>query len=201
MSGYCLAAQQNILLQNHHDTEHGFPCLDDNRLFEFYCLEIAQAGLSWQTIMKKQRGMRCAFDNFDVAKVAAYQETDIARLMQTKDVIKYRLKIEAMIGNARAILNLQKEHGSFADWLALQHHHIQQVISERECSTVVAKITLAKELWVKALKKQFKFVGNEIVQEFLMGIAYLPNAHDCDCPIYHFICQKFPDLPYYDFMR
>ncbi len=206
MSSYCEAARSNPLLNYHHDQIHGFPCQNDHSLFEYYCLEVAQAGLSWQTIMKKHQGMRRAFDNFDIHIVANYSETDIARLMQEEDVIKYRLKIDAIIGNARAMIDIQKEYKSFSQWLEMQHgtliKSIQENIQENiQANVQIPIIDFAKAYWIKLLKKHFRFVGKEIVGEFLTGIAYLPNAHDADCPIGKKIKQENSHLPYQDFAK
>ena len=199
MSNYCEEAEKNPIFQSHHDNLHGRPAKDDNQLFEFYCLEIAQAGLSWQTIIKKHHGMKAAFDGFDIATVAAYQQADIDRLMRDDDVIKYRLKIDAIIYNANAILALQKQKGSFANFLHETHCLIGQELQNQIFTSKTTKIFEAKKRWIKIFKAHFKFVGSEIVGEFLMGIAYLPNAHHQDCPIFHEIKQQYQKLPFEDF--
>jgi DNA-3-methyladenine glycosylase I len=147
----------------YHDNFYGFPVTDDNQLFERLVLEINQAGLSWEIILKKQENFQKAFDNFNIATVAAYTEADIARLKEDAGIIRNRLKIEATIENAKRIQIIQAEHGSFKTWLDL--HHPQ-----------------TKDEWVKLFKKTFKFTGGEIVNEFLMSTGYLPGAHDADCP-------------------
>ena len=128
-------------------------------------LEINQAGLSWETILKKQENFRKAYSEFSIAKIAAYEEADRARLMNDAGIIRNRLKINAAIENARAILSIQNEHGSFLKWIELYH-------------------PLTKDEWVKLFKKTFKFTGGEIVNEFLTSIGVLPHAHDESCPIY-----------------
>ncbi|MCE9559665.1 MAG: DNA-3-methyladenine glycosylase I, partial [Armatimonadetes bacterium] len=137
----------------YHDKEYGFPSRDENVLFERLILEINQAGLSWETILKKREGFTRAYQGFDVATVAAYGDDDIARLLADPGVIRNRLKVHAAIHNARQILEI----GSFANWL--DSHH-----------------PLPKEEWVKLFKTKFKFVGGEIVGEFLMSLGYLPGA-------------------------
>ncbi len=205
MSSYCQTTRHNPVFQPHHDQIHGFPCDDDNRLFEYYCLEIAQAGLSWQTIVKKHQGMKQAFDDFSIRKVAHYAEDDINRLMQCADVIKYRLKIEAIIGNAQAILAIQDKQTAkqpFAQWLYQQHCDIISILQENSYTTREALLADAKKYWIKILKTQFRFVGKEIVGEFLTGIAYLPDAHDADCPIGQKISAQYGEtLPYYDLLK
>jgi DNA-3-methyladenine glycosylase I len=153
------------LHQTYHDNECGFPIHHDDELFGRLILEINQAGLSWETILKKQDNFRKAYSDFCIAKIAAYEEHDRVRLMNDAGIIRNRLKINAAIENAKTILIIQKEHGSFERWI--EHHH-----------------PLTKEEWVKIFKKTFKFTGGEIVNEFLTSIGVLPHAHDESCPIY-----------------
>jgi DNA-3-methyladenine glycosylase I len=154
-----------LIHKKYHDTQYGFPIHDDNELFCRLILEINQAGLSWETILKKETTFRKAYSNFVIKKVATYTDKDRARLMQDAGIIRNRLKINAAIENAKTIIRLQKEFGSFENWL--KAHHPQP-----------------KDVWVKLFKKTFLFTGGEIVNEFLMSIGYLPGAHTEDCPIY-----------------
>ena len=149
----------------YNDLHYGFPIQDDNELFCRLVLEINQAGLSWTTILKKQESFRKAYHNFNIKKVAGYKEKDFNRLMNDAGVIRNRLKINAAIENAKAILAIQKEHGSFKNWIDKQH-------------------PLSKAEWVKVFKKTFRFTGGEIVNEFLQSTGYLPGAHDESCVIY-----------------
>ena len=150
----------------YHDTAYGFPINDDNELFERLILEINQAGLSWDTILKKQQNFKKAYHQFNIKKVAAYNEKDIERLLNDAGIIRNKLKVHAAIHNANVILELQKEFGSFKKWI--EYHHPK-----------------TKEEWVKVFKKTFKFTGGEIVNEFLMSIGILPGAHVESCEIYH----------------
>ena len=167
------SAEKKLLHKNYHDHSYGFPLHDDNELFGRLILEINQAGLSWETILKKQSGFREAYDNFNIAKIANYTEQDRERLLSNPQIIRNRLKVNAAIENAKTILLLQKEHGSFENWLQTNHPK-------------------TKEEWVKLFKKTFKFTGGEIVGEFLMSIGYLPGAHGIDCPIYKEILTLNP---------
>jgi DNA-3-methyladenine glycosylase I len=151
--------------KEYHDKHYGFPIPDDNELFCRLILEINQAGLSWNIILQKQQTFRKAYHNFDIAKVAAYKEKDRERLLNDAGIIRNRLKVNAAIENAKTILQLQKEYGSFKKWLDVNHPK-------------------TKEEWMKLFKKTFKFTGGEIVNEFLMSTGYLPGAHTPDCPIY-----------------
>ncbi|MCW3099273.1 MAG: tag [Chthonomonadaceae bacterium] len=166
-SSYCAlirAGQIHPVHTDYHDTEYGFPLTEDALLFERLILEINQAGLSWETILKRKEGFRAAYDDFDIAKVAAYGEEDVARLLADAHIIRNRLKVAAAISNAQTLLRLQDEHGSFRGWLDLHHPR-------------------ALADWVKLFRANFRFTGGEIVNEFLMSTGYLPGAHDADCPV------------------
>ena len=151
--------------KNYHDNQYGFSIQNDNELFCRLVLEINQAGLSWTTILHKEKNFRKAYSNFNIKKVAAYNDADVLRLLNDAGIIRNRLKVFAAIHNAVEILKLQKEHGSFKNWL--DKHH-----------------PLTKAEWVKLFKTTFRFTGGEIVNEFLRSAGYLENAHDEDCPIY-----------------
>ncbi|WP_352421586.1 DNA-3-methyladenine glycosylase I [Proteiniphilum sp.] len=161
------------LHKNYHDKLYGFPIHDDNELFGRLILEINQAGLSWETILKKEQSFRKAYSNFNIKKIAGYTETDKERLLADAGIIRNKLKINAAIKNAKTILTLQKEYGSFEKWL--EHHHPKP-----------------KDEWVKLFKKTFLFTGGEIVNEFLMSIGYLRGAHSEDCPVYKEILKQNP---------
>jgi DNA-3-methyladenine glycosylase I len=161
------------LHKKYHDNHYGFPIHDDNELFGRLVMEINQAGLSWETILKKEEGFRKAYHNFNIKKVAAYTEKDRERLLNDTGIIRNRLKVNAAIENAKTILQLQKEYGSFEKWL--QQHHPK-----------------TKEEWVKLFKKTFKFTGGEIVNEFLMSIGYLQGAHTEHCPIHKQVLKQKP---------
>jgi DNA-3-methyladenine glycosylase I len=159
--------------KDYHDREYGFPIQDDNLLFARLVLEINQAGLSWETILKKKDNFFEAFDGFDIAKVARYTDKKKEKLLQNPGIIRNRLKIEATIHNALCILSIQKEYGSFKEWL--NKHHPK-----------------TKEEWVKLFKQTFRFTGGEIVNEFLMSIGYLPGAHTESCPVYKKVLKLKP---------
>lgn len=161
------------LHQNYHDNVYGFPIHDDNELFGRLILEINQAGLSWETILKKEENFRKAYDNFDIRKVAAYTETDRDRLLSDVGIIRNKLKVNAAIENAKTILGLQEQFGSFEKWL--EHHHPK-----------------TKDEWVKLFKKTFRFTGGEIVNEFLMSIGYVRGAHSESCPVHQQILKLEP---------
>ena len=121
---YCeavLAMDKNNLHRIYHDQFYGFPIDDDNELFGRLILEINQAGLSWSTILNKQENFRKAYKNFNIKKIASFKEKDFKKLMNDAGIIRNRLKINAAIENAKAVLQLQKEYGSFKKWI--EHHH------------------------------------------------------------------------------
>lgn len=152
----------------YHDNHYGVRIEDDNELFGRLIMEINQAGLSWRTILLKENGFRKAYHNFDIKKVAKYGEKDFQRLMSDAGVIRNRLKINAAIYNAQHLVQIQNEYGSFRKWLDIQAKDLSQ----------------DRTAWLKLFKKEFKFVGGEIVGEFLMSINMLEGAHDKRCPRY-----------------
>lgn len=168
--------------KHYHDHEYGFPLRGDNELFERLVLEINQAGLSWTTILRKRVGFQKAYEGFALERVAAYTEADEARLLADADIIRNRLKVKAASENARRILEIRKQHGSFAAWLDAQQHVL----------TKDGQHPLPKEEWVKLFRKTFVFTGGEIVGEFLLSTGYLPGAHDEDCPVYRRIGKLRP---------
>ncbi|MCW3785320.1 DNA-3-methyladenine glycosylase I [Plebeiibacterium sediminum] len=164
---------KKALHKNYHDYHYGFPLHDDDELFGRLIMEINQAGLSWETILKKEDNFRKAYDHFNIKTIANYTEEDRMRLLNDAGIIRNKLKVNAAIENAKSILKLQEEYGSFEKWL--EHHHPK-----------------TKEEWVKIFKKNFKFTGGEIVNEFLMSIGFLPGAHDEDCRIHKEILKQNP---------
>ena len=165
--------ERRDLHENYHDHHYGFPIHDDNELFGRLVMEINQAGLSWETILKKEMSFRKAYSQFSIKKVAAYTTSDRERLLNDAGIIRNKLKVNAAIENAQTIVSLQKEYGSFEKWL--EDHHPK-----------------TREEWVKLFKKMFRFTGGEIVNEFLMSIGYLPGAHAADCKIYKKILKENP---------
>lgn len=159
--------------REYHDNEYGFPLPDDNELFGRLILEINQAGLSWTTILNKQKNFRKAYRNFNVKKIAGFKDKDFKRLMEDAGIIRNRLKINAAIENAKTVLRLQKEFGSFKNWI--NSHHPK-----------------TKQEWTKIFKSTFIFTGGEIVNEFLLSTGYLPGAHDKDCPVYKKVIRLKP---------
>lgn len=168
---YCVyvasIADKNDVDKRYHDTHYGIRIEDDNELFCRLVMEINQAGLSWHTILIKEKNFRNAYHNFTIQKVAKYGEKDFARLMNDSGIIRNHLKIAAVIYNAQKLNTIQKECGSFRKWLDIYAKELGE----------------DKNAWVKLFKKTFKFTGGEIVGEFLMSIGILSGAHDVYCPV------------------
>ncbi len=173
MAWYCDAAPGHPLHGPYHDSEYGFPTDDETVLFERLAMEIMQAGLSWLTVLKKRDGLNNAFDGFNVDRVAGFGDTQTARLLGDAAIIRNRLKIAAIIENAKRIQATRDSHGGFAAWIAAHH-------------------PMAKAEWVKLFKQTFKFTGGEITGEFLMSTGYLPGVHRPDCPTYAEIAALEP---------
>lgn len=173
MNWYCDVAPGHPVHEDYHDREYGFPNKDERTLFELLCLEIFQAGLSWELILKKRDGMRQAFDGFDVDTVAAYGDDDIARLLDDPGIIRNRLKVTSIIHNAHVVQGLRESHGGFPAWLDAHH-------------------PLSHGEWVKLFRRTFKFTGPEVVNEFLMCTGHLPGAHRETCPVYAKIAMINP---------
>lgn len=164
MSWYCDIAPGHPVHGPYHDDEYGFPMADEAGLFERLSLEIFQAGLSWEIVLKKRGGLRRAFAGFDPDTVAGFGEAEVACLLADPAIIRNRRKIAATIENARRIVALRGSDGGFAAWLAAAHPR-------------------DKEEWLKRFRATFVFMGGEVVGEFLMSIGYLPGAHREDCPV------------------
>jgi DNA-3-methyladenine glycosylase I len=129
--------------------------------------------LSWLTVLKKRKSFREAFDGFDLDRVARYGRRDRDRLLRNEGIIRNRLKVDAVIENARRIISIRDSHGSFARWLDEKH-------------------PLSKDEWVKLFKKTFLFTGGEITGEFLISTGYLPGAHEESCPVFGRVAAKGP---------
>ena len=167
-----ITGDQLSLHKEYHDNHYGFPIDNDNELYERLMFEINQAGLNWILILKKQNNFRRAFENYSIEKVANYGAEEFDRLMNNQGIIRNRLKINSAIENAKVILKIREETGSFRKWLDMH--------SEKN---------LSLDDWTKLFKKTFKFTGGEIVNEFLVSTGYLAGAHSPDCPVYERIKQ------------
>jgi DNA-3-methyladenine glycosylase I len=162
----------------YHDLEWGVPVHDERTLFEFLILEGAQAGLSWETILRKRDNYRAAFDNFEPDRVARYNQRKINKLMKDAGIIRNRLKINAAIQNARAFQEIQKEFGSFD--MYLWSFVGGKPITRKRGSPVPVKTAKSDELSRDLLKRGFKFVGSTICYSLMQAVG-LVNDHDVEC--------------------
>jgi DNA-3-methyladenine glycosylase I len=162
----------------YHDEEWGVPVRDDTRLFEFLILEGAQAGLSWETILRKRDNYRAAFDGFNPKKVAKYDQRKIAALLQDASIIRNRLKINSAVTNAIAFLEVQREFGSFAAyvWRFVDGKPLRRKAGQPLAARTEISDALSKDL----LKRGFKFVGSTICYSFMQAVG-LVNDHDSKC--------------------
>jgi DNA-3-methyladenine glycosylase I len=162
----------------YHDREWGVPVHDDRKLFEFLILEGAQAGLSWETILRKRENYARAFDNFDPKKVARYDERKIAKLLQDEGIIRNRLKIASAIGNAKSFLKIQNEFGSFDKYV---WRFVEGKPKRRKRGAPVPVTTADSDALSRDLKRRgFNFVGSTICYSFMQAVG-LVNDHDAEC--------------------
>ncbi len=164
----------------YHDEEWGVPVHDDQRLFEMLILEGAQAGLSWSTILKKRSTYRLAFDGFDPAKVAAYDESRKSELLSNPGIVRNRAKVQAAIANAQAFLNIQLEFGAFDAyiWQFVAGRPIQN--NWRSLSDLPAQTTESQAMSKDLLRRGFRFVGPTICYAFMQAIGMV-NDHVMTC--------------------
>ncbi|CAI8283228.1 MAG: DNA-3-methyladenine glycosylase 1 [Polaribacter sp. SA4-10] len=168
----------------YHDKEWGEPVFDDAILFEFLILETFQAGLSWITILNKRENFRIAFDNFDYTKIAKYSESKYASLLQDAGIIRNKLKIKSAITNAQLFMEIQKDFGSFSNfiWAFVQGKPIRNKFHKREevPATTPLSNTISKDL----KKRGFKFVGSTVIYAYMQAVGMV-NDHTTDCFKYH----------------
>jgi len=162
----------------YHDEEWGVPVHDDTRLFEFLVLEGAQAGLSWETILRKRENYRAAFEGFNPAKIAKYDQRKIAALMNDAGIIRNRLKINSAVTNAIAFLDVKREFGSFDNyvWRFVDGKPLRR----KRGQPVAARTPISDALSKDLLKRGFKFVGSTICYSFMQAVGMV-NDHDAAC--------------------
>ena len=180
MKKRCEWGNQSVLYQQYHDEEWGVPIHDDQTLFEFLMLEGAQAGLSWETILKKREGYREAFDQFDSKKISKYTAFKIEALLQNSNIVRNKLKVNSIVLNARLFLEVQKEFGSFDKyiWQFTDGKTIQN--RYRKMADLPAN-TAESDAMSQVLKKRgFKFIGTTICYAFMQAVGMV-NDHTTDC--------------------
>lgn len=176
----CQWANGSEIYEKYHDEEWGVPVYDDRKLFEFIILESAQAGLSWITILKRREGYRSAFANFDPEAVAAFDASKVEDLMQDTGIIRNRKKIESAIGNARAFLRVQKEFGSFSQyiWGFVDHQPITNHFKSGD--ELPAKTALSEAIAKDLKKRGFSFLGPVVMYAHMQATGMV-NDHFTDC--------------------
>jgi len=177
MQQRCAWAKNDLMIA-YHDEEWGVPLHDDTRLFEFLILEGAQAGLSWETILKKRDHYRAAFDGFNPAKVAKYDQQKIAMLLKNAGIIRNRLKINSAVTNAIAFLEVKREFGSFDEyvWRFVNGKPLRRKPGQPLAARTEVSDALSKDL----SKRDFKFVGSTICYSFMQAVGMV-NDHVVDC--------------------
>jgi len=176
----CFWAGEDPLMVAYHDQEWGVPIHDDRRWYEKLTLDGAQAGLSWMTILRKREGYRDAFRGFDAAAVARFGERDVERLMKHEGIVRNRLKIKSAIGNARALLAVAAEHGSFDAWIWQYIGGRPLAGKSRGRADMPARTPLSDALSAELRRRGFSFVGSTIVYAFMQA-AGLVNDHTLGC--------------------
>ncbi len=164
----------------YHDTEWGKPVYDDDTLFEFLILETFQAGLSWITVLRKRENFRRAFDSFDYKKIAGYSEEKIASLLEDSGIIRNKLKVRATVTNAQAFMEVQKEFGSFSDyiWGFVKGKPIKNKF--KSMPQIPGNTALSDALSKDLKKRGFKFVGSTVVYAHMQATGMV-NDHVMDC--------------------
>ncbi len=179
----CAWAGDDPLYIAYHDTEWGVPCHDERKLFEMLCLEGAQAGLSWITILRKRENYRKAFDNFDVERVAAYDEAKIATLLQDAGIVRNKLKVNAFVRNAQAFVRVQEEFGSFDAYIWGFVNGDPIVNRFKTLAKIPAQTELSQAMSKDMKKRGFTFVGPTICYAFMQATGMV-NDHVVDCFCY-----------------
>ena len=168
------------LMLDYHDNEWGVPLHDDTKLFEFMVLDAFQAGLSWAIVLKKREAFRKAFDNYDVKKIAKYDEKKIVKLLSNEGIIRNRMKIQSAIKNAQAFLKIQKEFGTFDKYI-WQFTNYKTIVNKwKALKDIPPKTEVSDEMSVDLKKRGFSFVGSTICYSFMQAAGML-NDHVVDC--------------------
>jgi DNA-3-methyladenine glycosylase I len=180
---------RNELAISYHDEEWGVPVHDDRRWFEFITLEGAQAGLSWDTILRKRDAYRSAFKEFDPARVAKFGERDVTRLLADAGIVRNRLKINSTIGNAQAFIAVQKEFGSFDEYVWRFVGGRPRINEWRALKQVPARTDESDAMSKDLLGRGFKFVGSTICYAMMQATGMV-NDHMVDCARYRAVMRS-----------
>lgn len=176
----CPWANSPAIYAEYHDNEWGVPNHDDVKLFEFLVLEGAQAGLSWLTILKKRENYRNAYEGFDPGKVAGFDEAKINSLLKNPGIVRNKLKIRSSVNNAIRYLDIQKEYGSFSDYLWSFTNHTPTINEWSDLRQVPARTELSDKISKDLKKRGFSFVGSTIIYSLLQAVGVV-NDHLTSC--------------------
>ena len=180
-------------MKTYHDTEWGIPLHNDQKQFEFLMMEAMQCGLSWNLMIKKREIFRSCFDGFDFDRIAAYDETDVDRIMNTEGMIRSRRKIEAIINNAKCFQQIRKEYGSFDQWLWSFSGGKTILYIGHEKGSLPVSNGLSDQIARELKKRGFKFLGTVTVYSHLQACGII-NDHGKDCPRYKYIVDNYPTV-------
>ncbi len=176
----CQWALKTKLEEAYHDTEWGVPIYDDKKLFELLSLELCQSGLSWHTILKKRDGYLSAFNQFDIKSVSLFDERKVEVLLQDTGIVRHKAKISAIINNAKCILSIQQEYGSFSNYIWAFTDNKIIVGNWRSEEEVPASTELSTQISKHMKKKGFKYLGTTTLYAFMQSVG-LVNDHTVEC--------------------
>lgn len=191
--GYCGWNSASEIDRHYHDTEWGIPVHDDRKQFEYLMMEVMQCGLSWELMLRKREFFRQCFDNFDFDKVAAYDERDVERIINTDGMIRSPRKIRAIINNARCFQKIRNLYGSFSNYLWAYADGKTIIYSSHGGGRIPVSNGLSARISKDLKSKGFKYLGAITVYSHLQACGII-NDHDTDCPCYKKINGSFPTI-------
>jgi DNA-3-methyladenine glycosylase I len=181
--GHCGWALANEMTRVYHDTEWGIPVRDDRQMFEHLTLECLQCGLSWGLMMKKREIFRACFDNFEYDRIAAYDESDIRRILNTEGMLRSEHKVRAVINNARCYQKLREEYGSFCDWLWSFSDGKTIIYDGHPDGKIPVSNGLSERISRELKKRGFKYIGAITIYSHLQACGII-NDHARVCPCF-----------------
>ena len=191
--GYCGWNSASEIDRHYHDTEWGIPVHDDRKQIEYLMMEVMQCGLSWELMLRKREIFRQCFDNFDFDKVAAYDERDVERIINTDGMIRSPRKIRAIINNARCFQKIRNLYGSFSNYLWAYADGKTIIYSSHGGGRIPVSNGLSARISKDLKSKGFKYLGAITVYSHLQACGII-NDHDTDCPCYQKINGSFPTI-------
>lgn len=190
---YCGWDSASEIDRIYHDTEWGIPVYDDRKQFEYLMMEVMQCGLNWELMLRKRQTFQKCFDNFEYDKVAAYDDKDVERIMNTENMIRSERKIRAVINNARCFQNIRKKYGSFSEYLWAYSGGKTIIYPSHGSGEVPASNDLSEKISKDLKNEGFKYLGAITVYSHLQACGII-NDHDIGCPCYKKIVDNFPTV-------